>query len=127
MSNEMSNEMSYITTINKPLGELDNETAAALFNAWRKGAEIESKHPEMGSWSGGGEPAWHPNIVYRVKPEPLRDEVERLRATLPQMMRCIESLNELLEAHESGWTNVLSGYLGNRARAAISALKAAQK
>jgi len=59
-----------LTKIDKPLGELDDETAAALFLAWRRGEVIESSY--AGAWDQS-QPRWAPHLAYRVRPEPLRD------------------------------------------------------
>ena len=62
-----------LTKIDKPLKDLDDETAGALFNAWLKGAEIQKRYSSASDdlWDVVC-PEWTKMGVYRVKPEPPR-------------------------------------------------------
>ena len=50
---------------------------AELIKAWADGAEIEHKSRTTGEWEESGHncPRWHPDIEYRIKPEPKPDVV----------------------------------------------------
>ena len=49
---------------------------AALIKAWADGARIEYWSKYSNEWAGALTPAWDPNVVYRIKPEPKPDIVK---------------------------------------------------
>lgn len=60
-----------IYTNDKPLCELSDEQAAALFNAWRGGAKVELL-ADNGDWCNAV-PDWSNDIVYRIKQKSERE------------------------------------------------------
>ena len=69
-----------IYTNDKPLCELSDEQAAALFNAWRSGAKVELL-ADNSDWCNAI-PDWSNDIVYRIKQKSDRElfieEIERV-------------------------------------------------
>lgn len=61
-----------IYTNAKPLCELSDEQAAALFNAWRGGEKIESS-VQCDAWLNCMFPEWKPLMVYRIKQKSERE------------------------------------------------------
>lgn len=62
-----------LTKIDKPLRDLPDEVAAALFIAARHGAKVEWRRFASNPWKEVcNAPAWSPNYTYRVAPEPPR-------------------------------------------------------
>lgn len=61
-----------LTKINELFGDLDIETKLALHRAFYEGKNIQCGGPVY--WVGGVKnPSWYADIMYRVKPEPLKD------------------------------------------------------
>jgi len=63
-----------LTAIDVPFGELDDETAAALFLAWRNGGTIEIWYGDHGNvrlYHSFDFPMWEFNSRLRLRPEPL--------------------------------------------------------
>lgn len=58
----------YLTTIDKPFGELDRHTQIELFGAWLDGKQIQMGLRD-GSWDYTFYPAWFRTGFYRVAPE----------------------------------------------------------
>ena len=54
---------------------------ADLIKAWADGAEIQHWNRFNGQWLMIGLPAWSPEAIYRIKPEPKPDVVEKYFAS----------------------------------------------
>ena len=63
-----------LTTLDRPLGEYDAETKGRLMDAWHKGGLIEC-HYLTDVFREIAWPTWGADVVYRLRPEPLRDMV----------------------------------------------------
>lgn len=61
-----------LTKIDVPFGKLDINTKLALHRAHYEGKQIEGDTASC-HWALVPHPTWWPTLVYRLKPEPLRD------------------------------------------------------
>lgn len=76
-----------LTKIDKPFGELDDNTKGALLLAHHRGDVIEGFGEYSSNWEICPIPAWYYSSIYRVQPKPVIGEVvfhgDRLTITFP--------------------------------------------
>ena len=53
---------------------------ADLIHAWADGAQIQSRNDISGCWEDNRLPMWAQDTMYRIKPEPVPDEVQEYLA-----------------------------------------------
>lgn len=64
--------MTDLTKIDKPFGELDQNTQWALKGAYLDGRAFEFKSPLSSKWVCTSTPIWGDMHIYRLKTEPLK-------------------------------------------------------
>lgn len=91
---ELVEDAPNLHTINKPFGELDNQTKKDLLCAWVDGAKIEFSFDGGYSWDYITAPSWVDEVIYRVIP-PVSEKDKLIAAAQQKLKEAQEDLDKL--------------------------------